>query len=90
MPERIQVAYENGVLRPLQPLDLREHERVTVSVIKTAPLAGRSSLAIEYIEKVTKELQNTTAAPGLEEVRKRLAKIPGSMSDEIVAERGER
>ncbi|HEY6392288.1 MAG TPA: antitoxin family protein [Bryobacteraceae bacterium] len=89
MPLQVDAVYENGMLRPLQPLDLREHEHVVVSVVKAAPNHSRSTLAIEYIEKVKSELLDETA-PGLEEVRRRLAKIPGSMADEIIAERGER
>ncbi len=64
MPLQVDAVYENGVLRPLQPLDLREHEH--------------------------RELQDAEPAPGLEEVRRRLAKIPGSMAAEIIGERGER
>jgi len=70
-------------------LDLREHEHVLVSVVK-AEVPGRSNLAIEYIEKIKREQQDAEPAPGLEEVRRRLAKIPGSMAAEIIAERGER
>ena len=88
MPLQVDAVYENGVLRPLQPLDLREHERVVVSVTKAAPL-GRSSLAIQYIDKIKEEVKHAEVAPGLEEVRRRLAKIPGSMAAEIVAERGD-
>jgi predicted DNA-binding antitoxin AbrB/MazE fold protein len=90
MPLRVDAVYENGVLRPLQPLDLKEHEQVQVSVVKTAPAPDRSSLAVEYIENVKRELQDAEPAPGLEEVRRRLAKIDGSMAAEIVADRGER
>jgi predicted DNA-binding antitoxin AbrB/MazE fold protein len=90
MPLQVAAVYENGVLRPLQPLDLKEHEHVLVSVVKTAPALGRSSLAVEYIESVKRELQDAEPAPSLEEVRRRLAKIPGSMAAEIVADRGER
>ena len=89
MPLQVDAVYENGVLRPLQPLDLREHEHVLVSVVK-AEVLGRSNLAIEYIEKIKREQQDAEPAPGLEEVRRRLAKIPGSMAAEIIAERGER
>ena len=89
MKLQVDAVYENGVLRPLQPLDLKEHEQVLVSVVKNgAP--GRSSLAVEYIEKIKRELQDAQPAVGLEEVRKRLAKIPGSMAAEIIAERGDR
>jgi predicted DNA-binding antitoxin AbrB/MazE fold protein len=90
MSLQVAAVYENGVLRLLQPLDLREHEQVLVSVVKTAPALGRSSLAVEYIENVKREVQSAAPAPGLEEVRRRLAKVAGSMAAEIVAERGER
>ncbi|MGD1090478.1 MAG: antitoxin family protein [Bryobacteraceae bacterium] len=85
---QVDAVYENGVLRPLQPLDLKEHEHVLVSVVKVAAPA-RSSLAVEYIEKIKRDLQEAEPAPGLEEVRKRLSKIPGSMAAAIIAERGE-
>jgi predicted DNA-binding antitoxin AbrB/MazE fold protein len=89
MPLQVHAVYENGVLRPLQPLDLREHEHVLVSVVQAAT-QRRSNLAVEYIESVKRKLQEAEPAPGLEEVRRRLAKIPGSMAAEIVADRGER
>ena len=89
MPLEVDAVYENGVLRPLQPLDLREHEHVVVSVVK-ATTPGRSSLDVEYIERIKRELQDAEPGPGLDEVRRRLSKIPGSMAAEIVADRGER
>jgi hypothetical protein len=64
-----------------------------VSVVKLAA-PGRSNLAVEYIENVKRELekerQDAEPVPSLAEVRRRLAKIPGSMASEIVADRGER
>lgn len=89
MPLQVDAVYENGVLRPLQPLDLKEHEHVVVSVVKDQ-VRGRSNLAVEYIETIKRELEGAQPAPGHEEVRRRLAKIPGSMAAEIVAERGDR
>ena len=89
MPLQIDAVYENGVLRLLQPLDLKEHEHVLVSVIKAAA-QGRPNLAVEYIESVKRELQEAEPPPSLEEVRRRLSRIPGSMAAEIVADRGER
>ena len=87
MPIQVDAVYENGVLRPLQPLDLKEHEHVFVSIVQDAA-RDRSGLAVEYIEEIKRELQNAQPAPGLDKVRRRLAKIPGSMAAEIVAERG--
>jgi len=86
MPVRVDAVYENGVLRPLQPLDLKEHERVVVSVTKSAAESAGSGLDLE---KIKSELRGKPA-PGLDEVRKRLSKIPGSMAAEIIAERGDR
>jgi predicted DNA-binding antitoxin AbrB/MazE fold protein len=89
MPLRVEAIYEKGVLRPLQPLDLKEHERVVVSVVKaTAP--GGSTLDLNYIEKIRRGERHSGPAPGLEEIRRRLAKISGSMAAEIISERGER
>jgi predicted DNA-binding antitoxin AbrB/MazE fold protein len=87
---QVDAVYENGVLRPLVPLDLNEHELVVVSVLKTSISSHRSGLAVEYLERVKREREGAVGAPGLGEVRRRLAKIPESMADEIIAERGER
>jgi len=88
MPLQVDAIYENGVLRPLQPLDLREHEHVIVSVVKAAPT--RSHLDAEYLDRLKSELPNAEEISDLQEVRRRLAKIPGSMAAEITAERGDR
>ena len=85
---QVDAVYENGVLRPLQPLDLKEHEHVLVSVVKgSAP--SRSRLAVDYIEKLKRELEDAGAGPSLEEVRHRLSKIRGSMAADMIAERGD-
>ena len=87
--EQVDAVYENGVLRPLQPLDLTEHEHVTISVARTYPVPSRSGLAAEYIERLRREMESAGPAPGLEEVRRRLTRITGSMADEIIAARGD-
>jgi predicted DNA-binding antitoxin AbrB/MazE fold protein len=88
LPLQVEAVYENGVLRPLRPLDLKEHERVIVSVSQTTPTPA--ALEGEYIERIKRETQAEGPAPGLEEVQRRLAKIPGSMAELIIAERGDR
>ena len=88
MPLQVDAVYENGVLRPLQPLDLKEHERVVVSVDKAG--TARSKPDAEYIDKLRRELEVAGPAPDLEDVRRRLAKIPGSMAEEIISQRGDR
>ena len=51
MPLLVDAVYENGVLRPLQPLDLREHERVLVSVVKAEPISWRGALQ-QYVGRL--------------------------------------
>jgi predicted DNA-binding antitoxin AbrB/MazE fold protein len=87
MPMQVEAVYENGVLRPLEPLELAEHQHVTVTVTESA---NRAQLELAFIENPRKELQTAPPAPGLEEVRRRLAKIPGSMTDDFIAEREDR
>ncbi len=85
MDKHIEAIYENGVLRPLGPVDLEEHQRY--------------SLGIEPIEDAKPELDEefiASCAPengrevSIEEVRQALSGIPGSLSDDIRAERDRR
>ena len=48
MSQDFDAIYENGVLRPLKPVDLREHELVTVSV---SPLVGESGSTLAIADK---------------------------------------
>ncbi len=75
--------------RPLQSLDLKEHEHVVVSIEKTEGEATGPRLAVEYVERLKKELGEEPPL-GLDEVRRRLSKITESMADVIIAERGDR
>jgi len=50
----------------------------------------KAALDVEYIEKIKRQLQNAGPAPGLDAVRRRLFKVPGSMAAEIVTDCGER
>jgi len=86
MTKTLQAVYENGVLRPLEPLPLKEHQRVTLSVSDPA----ERWLDQEYMEKVKKYVAASGPAPSLGEIRQVLSKIPGKLSDEIRAERESR
>jgi predicted DNA-binding antitoxin AbrB/MazE fold protein len=90
MEMQVDAVYENGVLKPLQPLGLAEHEHVSVTVIKAAPAPGSPQLDIAYLESLQTELLHAGPAPGIEEVRRRLSRIPGSMTGDFIAEREER
>ena len=89
MTKQVDAVYENGVLRPLEPLPLDEHQRVTLTVSADEdPLASIIDRA--FIESVRKEVRTMDYIPSLEEVRKILSKIPGSISADIKTEREDR
>ena len=77
MREKIEVVYENGVLRPLGPIPgrFREHERLTVTIEGTdtcEPWPG----ADDSIR--------------LEDVRRALANVRGTLAEMVRAGREER
>jgi predicted DNA-binding antitoxin AbrB/MazE fold protein len=83
----VQAVYENGVLRPLEALDLSEHQQVTVTVSKGGRKDDDELLDREFLAYCEAEADD---AVSLESVRRALAKIPGSLAGDIRAERDER
>lgn len=82
MTRTIDAIYENGLLRPLEPLDFAEHEQVRITVQN-----GHEDWIDHDAEAMAKrESQN---APSLEEVRRQLSGIPGSWADDLIKDRGE-
>jgi predicted DNA-binding antitoxin AbrB/MazE fold protein len=78
--------YENGVLRPLNPVDLPEHQRLSVIVNRPGdPLAD--VLDWDAHELAANEGDESIS---LEDVQVALSKIPGSMADVVSTERNER
>jgi len=90
MSMQVDAVYENGILKPLQPLDLAEHEHVVVTVTQAAEPLRFSQLDTEFLDGLRRKLAGAEPAPGLEEVRRRLSKIPGSMAADFIAEREDR
>ncbi|MGA2268303.1 MAG: antitoxin family protein [Bryobacteraceae bacterium] len=90
MPIEVDAVYENGILKPLQPLDLAENERVVVSITQKANGIGLGQLDDDFLQALRRRLADVAPAPGLEEVRRRLSKIPGSMTADFIAEREDR
>jgi predicted DNA-binding antitoxin AbrB/MazE fold protein len=86
---RVDAVYESGVLKPLEPLDLAENERVVISVMRASE-QDRSHIDHEYLERVRKEVAESGPVPSLEEVRRILSKDTSSWSEAIIAEREER
>ncbi len=90
MTKQVEAVYEDGVLRPLEPLPLEEHQRVTLTVsdVSEDPLAAMIDHPL--VERARKEVEAMGQIPSLEEVQRILSKIPGSLSEDIIAEREDR
>ena len=86
MSKQIEAIYENGVLRPLEPLSLDEHQRVTITIAEDG--GEEEDLFDPVFTRWCAEQSKN--APSLEEVRQALSKIRGSMADVVIAERDER
>jgi predicted DNA-binding antitoxin AbrB/MazE fold protein len=84
MTRSLQAVYEKGVLRPLEPLPLQEHQQVTVTVTDQEDGDWLDATFLRYLE--TQADESVT----LEHVRTALAKIPGSLVDDFRKERDER
>lgn len=85
MKQQIDAIYENGLLRPLEPLVLAEREQVRVTV-ETNVAETDDWLDHDFLAWATKEGDPTIK---LDDVRAKLAGLPSSLSETIIAERGE-
>jgi predicted DNA-binding antitoxin AbrB/MazE fold protein len=85
MVRKLQAVYEGGVLRPVQPLRLDEHQLVSVIIIdEIEPDEELRFEAPEHFEALADHSVTTEA------VRRALSKIPGSLDADFTAERNER
>jgi predicted DNA-binding antitoxin AbrB/MazE fold protein len=87
MALRVEAIYENGMLKPLQPLNLSENEHVAITIDRVVTAFEPDH---DYVQALRNSLKDAGPAPGIEEVRRRLAKIPGSMTADFIAEREDR
>jgi hypothetical protein len=75
-----------GVLQPLEPLPLEERQQVTVTI--TDPAAVGQDVAGYFSPEEWAEAAHDDVS--LDEVRRALSSIPGSLSDAVIALRQER
>lgn len=86
MEKTVQAVYENGVLHPLEPLLLEERQQVTITISDAIGIAPDHPLlvsAAEWAEAAKDDI-------GLEEVRRALSTIQGTLSEAVLEERRER
>jgi predicted DNA-binding antitoxin AbrB/MazE fold protein len=88
MVQHVEAVYENGVLRPLEPLDLLDSQRVIHTV--AIPESAGSTRDMKLLERVRAEVAGMTDIPSLEEVQRMLSIIPGSLTEDFAAEREDR
>ncbi|BDC50355.1 hypothetical protein F183_A26710 [Bryobacterales bacterium F-183] len=81
MQTTIEAVYEGGVLRPLEPLALKDHEKVRI----TLTVADKPQIPADLAWYMTQEEYEAALTDDitLEEVHAALSTIPGSLSDTI-------
>jgi predicted DNA-binding antitoxin AbrB/MazE fold protein len=85
MRREVEAVYENGVLRPLEPLLLNESQRVRIVVSELTPaerLLDQTVLAEAKVEVAMMQFK-----PTIEEVRAALSPIRGCLSEVVIDER---
>ena len=90
MTKQVEAVYENGFLRPLEPLALEEHQRVTVVITEAQSFPQLSHADLDYLEAIKKEVASMGRVPTLEEIHEITSKDPASWAEAIIAEREER
>jgi predicted DNA-binding antitoxin AbrB/MazE fold protein len=86
MVRKLEAVYEGGVLRPVEPLGLGERQHVSLIILDEIPDDGEE---LHFAPREEFEaLADYTIT--LEQVRKELSQIPGSLDPDFAAERNER
>ena len=83
----VEAIYEHGVLRPLEPLSLAESQHVKLTI--SDAITERSQRDLATVEDARREIAAIGNVPTIEEVRAALASIPGSLAEDVAAERGD-
>lgn len=86
MEKTVQAVYEGGVLRPLEPVPLRERQEVTVTISDGAK-APREHPLLASAEEWASAADDDIS---IDEVRRALSTIRGSLSETIIDERRDR
>ena len=90
MSKQLEAVYENGVLRPLEPLNLDEHQQVTVTVADVSDDPLRAYLDLEYMERLKKEVTDLDRIPTRDEIRAITSKDKTSWAEAVISQRKDR
>jgi len=86
MEKTVQAVYEGGILRPLEPIALEERQEVTVTISDEASIPRDHPLLASSEEWADAAGDDIS----LDEVRRALATIRGSLSEVVINERRDR
>ena len=86
MEKSLQAVYRDGVLQPLESVSLEERQQVTVTI--SDPTDARHDLAGYFTPEEWAEAVHDDIS--LDEVRRALSTISGSLSEAVIALRQER
>ena len=86
MGKSLQAVYKDGVLQPLERVPLEERQQVTVTIGDATSVS--QDLAGYFTPEEWAEAAHDDI--GVEEVRRALSTIPGSLSEAVLALRQER
>jgi predicted DNA-binding antitoxin AbrB/MazE fold protein len=86
MEKTVQAVYENGVLHPLERLLLSERQQVTLTISDGTDISQNHPLMVST-EEWSDAAQDDIS---LDEVRRALATIHGSLSEAVLEQRRER
>jgi predicted DNA-binding antitoxin AbrB/MazE fold protein len=87
MGKQLDIIYENGVFHPLEPVDVPEHQRMTITIFEVAMAPAEEELLdTEYERWAATQVKEDVS---LEVVRQVLSKIPGSLTADFLAEPAE-
>jgi len=86
MEKTLQAVYRDGVLQPLENVPLEERQQVTVTI--SDPANASQDLAGYFTPEEWAEAVHDDIS--LDEVRRALSTIPGSLSEAVIALRQER
>jgi predicted DNA-binding antitoxin AbrB/MazE fold protein len=94
MPETITAIYRDGVLHPLNNLNLQEHQTVQLQLLESDPVATSSTLleqlrASGFVTIATHSSQNAVSDEDLEALVKTLPITETPASQTLIEERGE-
>jgi predicted DNA-binding antitoxin AbrB/MazE fold protein len=86
MEQRLQAVYKHGVLQPLQGVQLEDNQQVTVTISDPA-IGGQDAGGYFTPEEWADAIHDEVS---LDEVRRALSTISGSLSEAVIALRQER